>query len=288
MLLRSLRLTEVVRLATQGPLQAVLLSSVFFISDLTSWLSLAIMALLVLRKGLQSVAVVCLALLGMQFLPGLGVRVIDTLVLLTLLMVGQTLRTTVRLDLALMSAAVIGSVLVAMTHIYANHLFAPYMQGIVEFNRVLPEIAKTINESTETYLLRILSVWVVLKVSLILLLARYWQSVLFNPQGFGAEFLALRMSMLVTFGWVIAVLLLQLVPEPMRGLSSGLNLPLLLTGIAVCHWAWTHFAIKTPWRVLFYLLLMIIYPMVILLGVMDSLTDIRQRLTGNSAPKNDN
>ena len=258
MLLRSLRLIEIVRLATQGPLHALILCSAFFISDLTSWLSLAITSVLVLRKGIQSVAVICLALLCMQFLPGLNVRVVDILVLLTLLLVGQALRVTVRLDLALMLAAVIGSVLVGLTHIYAHHLFSPYAQAFVELNRVFPEIAKSINESSETYVVRIVCVWVVLKASLILLLARYWQSVLFNPQGFGIEFLALRMSIMMTLVWVVALLLLHYASEPLRGLSSGLNLPLFLTGIAVCHWAWTHFAIKAPWRVLFYLSLMIL------------------------------
>ncbi len=278
MLLRSFRLIEIVRLAMQGPLQALLLCSAFFISDFTSWLSLSVVTLLVLRNGLQSVALICLVLLGMQFLPGLGLRVIDVLVLLTLLIAGQALRATLRLDLALMITAVVGCVSVGLVQRYADHLLVPFSLAFKEANRILPELSKAITEDGNTYVLRSLGSWVVIKASLILLLARYWQSVLFNPQGFRSEFLALRMPMVITLVWVLVVLLVERLPEPWRGLSSCLNLPLLLTGIAGCHWAFTRFAIKKPWRILFYLLLVVIYPLVVLIGVMDSLTDIRQRL----------
>lgn len=283
MSLRSLRLVEIVRLATQKPFQALVLCTVFFISDLTSWLSLAIMTVLLLRKGLQSIVFIFLILAGMQFLPGLGTRAIDFLVMLTLLLAGQLLRTTVRLDVALMLAGVIGSVSVGLVHSYADHLLDPFFQVFTELNRSFPELSTNIKENSSTYVLRVICVLVVLKASLILLLARYWQSVLFNPQGFGAEFLRLRMPIFMTFFWGMAVFLMQFLPEPLKGLSSGLNLAMLLAGIATCHWGFTRFSINVQWRVLFYLSLVIIYPLMVLVGVMDSFTDIRQRLAANGS-----
>jgi len=117
-------------------------------------------------------------------------------------------------------------------------------------------------------------------VLLALLLGRWWQAVLFNPEGFRPEFHQLRL------GRPLAVFTLALF-----GAAMGLGWPLLsnfmlvlgilyaVQGVAVIHAVAVKWQLASAWLLLFYLLLIpLLSQWVMVLGVADAWLDFRNRV----------
>jgi len=125
--------------------------------------------------------------------------------------------------------------------------------------------------------------WVIaLSAVVALLLARWWQSLLYNPGGFGIEFHALRFDRLsagLLFGGLMACYLLG---QEYVAWGNLLGLPLLLSGIALVHHAVAFAQLGTRWIVVFYMgLVLLLGPLssvLIGLGFLDSVMDFRSRL----------
>lgn len=115
-----------------------------------------------------------------------------------------------------------------------------------------------------------------------LMLARYWQALLYNLGGFGKEFQALRFSPTQAGLLVLGVLL-----APNLGISALLALaplcsvPLVLASLALVHGMVAQGRVPRFWLVGLYvslvLFLQFIYPLLAILAVVDSLFDFRGR-----------
>lgn len=125
----------------------------------------------------------------------------------------------------------------------------------------------------------------VLQLLLSLYLARWWQALLYNPGGFGAEFRQLRvhkvvgvLGLAVSAMWLIPGLQM---PGPLSCIGAVLLSVFLLQGLAVAHGVFA--GMKTPRRWLFgiYLLLLLFLPQVavvlITVGLLDVWLDFRSR-----------
>ncbi|MBQ0720906.1 MAG: hypothetical protein KBT88_08720 [Gammaproteobacteria bacterium] len=115
-----------------------------------------------------------------------------------------------------------------------------------------------------------------------LLLARWWQSLLYNPGGFGVEFHALRFDRLsasLLFGALMGCYLLG---QEYVTWGNLLGLPLLLGGVALVHHTIAFAQLSTRWLVVFYMgLVFLLGPLssvLIGLGFLDSVMDFRSRL----------
>lgn len=115
-----------------------------------------------------------------------------------------------------------------------------------------------------------------------LVLARWWQSTLYNPGGFRQEFHQLRLSPGPAL-LIMAVLALG----PQFGLDLVRWLPLLLlplafAGLALVHGSVAKRELGGTWLFMFYMAVVVLGPYVItllvLLAVVDSLVDIRRRI----------
>jgi hypothetical protein len=115
-----------------------------------------------------------------------------------------------------------------------------------------------------------------------LVLARWWQSVLYNPGGFREEFHRLRLSPSLAL-FVMAVLALG----PQFGLVMVhwlplLVLPLVFAGLALVHGSVAKRKVGGTWLIMFYMAVVVLGPylitMLVLLAVIDSLVDIRRRI----------
>jgi hypothetical protein len=110
-----------------------------------------------------------------------------------------------------------------------------------------------------------------------LMVARYCQAMLYNPGGFQAEFHALRPNpkvMLVLCALAIAGL------AGMPGLEDWVTLLCLapiLTGLAVIHALVADRQAGSVWLVLAYLALLLVTPLIVMLGFADSVVDFRRR-----------
>ena len=116
---------------------------------------------------------------------------------------------------------------------------------------------------------------------LCLMLGRYWQAALYNPQGFGREFRALRLRPAIALG-----LLALLVLAPNLGSGLGLltplcSVPLAFAGIALLHGLVAAKRLAGFWLVGLYVTLLLfgqlIYPLLVILAVIDSVFDFRGR-----------
>lgn len=122
-----------------------------------------------------------------------------------------------------------------------------------------------------------------------LLLARWWQSLLYNPGGFRQEFHALRMERPLAVLLLVGMAVCYLLPRDYMTWGNLIGLPLLLGGIALVHHAVLTAQLGMHWLVIFYVcLLLVAGPMTMLLagiGFLDSIMDLRSRLAtrrGNS------
>lgn len=115
-----------------------------------------------------------------------------------------------------------------------------------------------------------------------LLLARWWQSLLYNPGGFRTEFHALRFDKLSASVLFVALMGCYLLGQEYVTWGNLLGLPLLLSGIALVHHSIAFAQLGTPWLVVFYMgLVFLLGPLssvLIGLGFLDSVMDFRSRL----------
>ena len=114
-----------------------------------------------------------------------------------------------------------------------------------------------------------------------LMLGRYWQALLYNPGGFGLEFRALRFSPAPAM-----VLLAGMLLAPSLGVQAAMlaplcSVPLVFAGIALVHGLVAQDRMSRFWLVGLYvtlaLFMQLIYPLLAILAIVDSLFDFRGR-----------
>lgn len=123
--------------------------------------------------------------------------------------------------------------------------------------------------------------WIMLSV---LILARWWQSVLYNPDGFRKEFHQLRLS-----PWLAAIIVILMTvsafadgPALRRWVVPVLTVPLVLSALGLLHWTVSYNKLSPGWLVGFYVLLVpllkIFFPLLVATSLMDSWFDVRKRI----------
>ncbi|MEQ8955194.1 MAG: hypothetical protein RL120_13765 [Gammaproteobacteria bacterium] len=121
---------------------------------------------------------------------------------------------------------------------------------------------------------------------MLLMLARWWQAALFNPGGFQEEFHRLRIGPKAAMV-LLAVMLLAnfgiVVPDTW---VLFLVMPLLVAGLAVCHGVVKLKAMSGSWLIALYALLVfpIVMQLLVLLALVDSWYDFRQRIAKPPSP----
>ena len=122
---------------------------------------------------------------------------------------------------------------------------------------------------------------------LALILGRYWQAVLYNPGGFGREFRAIRIPL-----WPALMLLACMLVGPNFGpqiamLTPLCSVPLVFAGLALMHGLVVRGKLGKFWLVGLYVTLLLfmqlIYPLLVVLAIVDSLIDFRGRLAPKDA-----
>jgi hypothetical protein len=122
---------------------------------------------------------------------------------------------------------------------------------------------------------------------LCLMLGRYWQALLYNPGGFGREFRALRLPTGVALALLAGVLLGASLGPELGMLKLFCSVPLLLAGLAMLHGVVAEKPSMRFWLVGAYVCLLVFYPLLIILAVVDSLMDFRGRLARKKNAKDD-
>jgi len=264
----------VMRGRAQAALVAALVGVLSLLIPPLSVVSMAVIGLVTLRQGEREglltllLAFAASGLLGL--LLGAGLAPTAELALVSWLpvgLLGALLRNTRSVSLTLQVALVFGLAVIAMH-------FWRYPDPVAEWRRLLEPVVQSvvdsrlIEEGNKDQLLDFLARWwtgllamvYLLELALSLLLARWWQSVLYNPGGFRAEIHELRMS--ETLGYLtLGLLLLFMGPGSEWGaVRYALLLTLVvyfLQGLAVAHAMIARSGASPGWLVGIYVLLVI-------------------------------
>lgn len=125
-----------------------------------------------------------------------------------------------------------------------------------------------------------------------LMLGRYWQALLYNPGGFAEEFRALRLSPLLAMLLLAGMLLGPSIGVQMAMLAPICSVPLVFAGAALVHGLVAQKRMSRFWLVGLYvtlvLFMQLVYPLLAVMAIVDSLFDFRGRASpnGGAGPAN--
>ncbi len=113
-----------------------------------------------------------------------------------------------------------------------------------------------------------------------LLLARWWQALLYNPDGFGVEFREMRLPVGPSVLCAVLVVLFHYYGIDYSFWATTLALPLILVALSIVHSMAQHRQLSKTWLAIFYVFIAssnILLLLLALVGFIDSLLNIRDR-----------
>lgn len=279
-------MSAIARFVMQGPRQAALLAVLFAAIPLMYWLSAAIVALVILRQGLnKGINVLLPALLPGVVWYGLQQEITAFMVVLGCAAMASVLRSAVSLPKAMAASLLLGWLVVALLPSLSPLWFDILQQGAQQYSQLLTAEDPHAATMLEPWILPLLLGGIAALLQLFaigaLLLARSWQAKMFNPGAFGKEFQALRLphwyallAVLVLFVGVSSSQLASWIPVVLA--------PMFVMGVSLIHGIVAKKQLSSQWIMTFYISLVFFFPymyaLLILVALVDIFIDIRGRL----------
>ncbi|WP_205599744.1 hypothetical protein [Arhodomonas sp. KWT] len=276
----------------RGRIAAIAVTALTAVVPLLLWISSAVVALVTLRRGAGEgvltvagatavLAVLAQASVGSP-LPALQ---LPLQVWLPMVAVAACLRVTVSLPRALEAAAALAGVAVILFHLVVGDAGA-YWQGMLEQAAGLfadPATREALNAQAGRLATMMTSLWFgnLLLVGIAsLLLARWWQALLYNPGGFGAEFHALRFSRGFTFACLGVLVVGSVVGGgALYDVALVVSTVFVFQALAVAHALVGAKGLSRAWLVVVYVSLAPFARIYAIAGMMDVFVDVRRRVT---------
>jgi hypothetical protein len=282
----------------QGWAAALLVITPLALLPMLQWLSAAALALVTLRRGpgegvfLAGLATATLAAAALLAGAPLVFALAPTLsVWLPALVGGTVLRLTVSWSHALQALSALFVVAMLAFHGVVGDATA-YWMNVLE--PVEEELATQVDdeqglgramEATAAYMTGGAFASMLALALLGLILARYWQALLFNPGGFQAEFHSLRLPRGFAAATLVAVLGGYIMgPGVVNDAGTVMITVFVLQALAVIHTLAWHRGWRSHWLVLVYVLLPLVARPLAFIGLGDVFLDLRQRLIGPNDP----
>lgn len=293
----------VMRGQPQALTAAISLSLLAFLIAPLTILSGAIVALVTLRNGEKAGLVVGAATAvatgfasALLFDVSLWSFALTLMGWLPLWLLASFLRRTRSFDYTVAGGLVFGAVALLLLFMMNSDQPAFWHAQLEPMVEMFTEQNDAISEADRDELVQVISTWAAagfvsgyyLQLMVVLFLARWWQSTLFNPGGFRDEFHRLRLPVGIALG-AAAALLLYLLSGDGAGLWGGylmvlLSSALVLQGLAVLHGVVGKSGASVGWLVAVYVFLFIAMPQMVgllaLIGFSDQFLDYRSRLAG--------
>lgn len=272
----------------RGRLQATLTVVVAAALPLLFWVSAAAGALVLLRRGLNdALGIVLWALLPTLLWWYFG-EPRPLLVLFGTLALALVLRVRVSWAPVLMASVLLGALYGAtidamfgdvvernageLSELMPQMLGENYQQMTADEKARLGGLLAPVLVGLMAGLLQLLSL-------LCLLLGRYWQALLYNPGGFGREFRAVRLPPALATALLLGMFLLPGLGVGLAMLTPLCSVPLAFAGVALLHGLVAQQRLGRFWLVGLYvsllLFMQLVYPLLVVLAVVDSLIDFR-------------
>lgn len=274
----------------RGRAQAIGVAILTMVLPLLAWISAAVVGLVALRKSGQDAFVVAgwvtlaaLALLIWQGDPGPLTAVIGIAVAATVL------RWTRSWALTLLVIVAVGLLSALLLQLFGAGLVAELTAALNELigklrEQMPPDRAQLLGELMPAQISGLLGLRGACLTLIALLLARWWQAVLYNPGGFREEFHRLRLPPPIAVGLIGAAGLVSLVGSEYAFWSALFALPFVVAGFALIHGAvgikgWGRgplIALYVGWIFLWQIVTVVL----LLLALIDSWLDFRGRMRG--------
>ncbi|MFK0569541.1 hypothetical protein [Endozoicomonas sp.] len=276
-------------LAMRGPKQAMVLAMVFACIPMLFWVSAAIISLVVLRRGTAE----GLKLLAWAVLPGIAWAAMgqfSTIIgLTTTVMLALVLRQTVSWQktlLALLPAGALVALVMAQLAPQQISLISDLVMAFIhdyvqQTGQSTDDLVAGLRPLVEYGVIGVVTWFDLVSCILGLVLARSWQSQLYNPGGFREEFQRIRLPLTVAMGLLAFTLVGAAFVPFLLVLVPAATLPLLVAGLSMIHGLVGMRQLGSFWLVGFYILLIFVtqlaYPVIVLTACLDSLFDFRAR-----------
>ncbi|GAA4097484.1 hypothetical protein [Zhongshania borealis] len=273
----------------KGRLQAVAVAGLGVGTLMFAWVGVAAATLVMLRKGLSEGAyVVFWALLPAIAVAAIGADVGPLTMLLGAAATAAVLRSTQQWGYAMLAAVGAG----VLTALILMHMAGDYLASILAMvqpmlERMQVSASGRLPEIGSGDIAAVIGVSTVLWSTLAVMLARWWQSILYNPGGFRQEMWQFRLPPSITVTLVALMLLVSNVGGDYRFWGVMCVLPIVISGIALVHGAAGRLGLGRAWLIVFYVALLLLGPLwagLILIAIVDSWIDIRRRLPNRSQP----
>ncbi|WP_339051064.1 DUF2232 domain-containing protein [Rickettsiella endosymbiont of Xylota segnis] len=280
----------------RGRRQAVIVGLLFTILPLFGWVSNVIVSLVTLRKGAKEGAIVLLWII----LPAVVVASLGNRLIILYGIIGGSLFTYV-LALVLRQtqswkAVLTASLLLGLLAVLLAHAWIPNITEVWvnQFGHYALMVKNQFNVVVDTARLQFFAkfatgfqvAFITLSGLINLILARGFQSMLYNPGQLRPELKTVRLSL-----WEVLILLLIgllsfLGIVMAQDAISVVGLIFILAGLSVVHALADLRNVANKWIFLFYVLLVVFFPYVaaalVIFAVIDSMFNLRYRLKRNT------
>jgi len=270
----------------RGRLQAAMVA---LVGSLVPLLSPAAVSLVTLSRGVRDGLLVMLwgwlplmvALYGSSINPMITLATIAGL--MVVLVSSETLRLTTSWPSALNAILLLSALSVALLNLLFGDAMGQLEQTVADMFSQLQQQSGATGEPYapgRTFLLGVIGYVVALTALLSMIIGRWWQAQLYNPGGFREEFHGLHLDRRIGIVLLIGVAVCYLSPEGYASWAGLVGLPLLLSGIALVHYAVAFYQVGAHWLVIFYVGLVLIGPLSLILvglGFLDSILNLRSR-----------
>ena len=269
--------------AMRGSAYATALSMVAAALPLLGWLSTVIVALVCLRTGIAAGSMILL----WTMLP-VGVAfyfVGDPTPMIALLGTGimaMLLRQTRSWELVLLASVVFSGVGAVIFEFGAAGILDRFVQFYIDYLAQVDASVVVDPADARKLLMSFFALGQAYSMVIMLIIARWCQSALYNPGGFRTEFHQLRLSPAVSGSIVLAMAVCYMFGDLLGRWLPLLTVPLVFASIGLAHWLMANRELSKNWVAGFYgslvLLFQIVYPFLAALALMDSWFDIRNRI----------
>ncbi|NVK36489.1 MAG: hypothetical protein HWE18_01070 [Gammaproteobacteria bacterium] len=277
----------IARFSMQGPRQAALMAVLFAAIPLMYWVSAAVVALVILRQGLnQGFSILLAALLPGVIWYATQQDITVFVVVLGSAVMAAVLRVTASLPKAISISILAGFATIALLPELSPQWFGILQQGAEEYGKALESrmdlaVAKQFQPWILPMLLGGISAMLQLFAIAGLLLGRAWQAKLFNPGGFQQEFHRLRLPYWYVL-FALAVFLFGASDPSWVSSMPVILMPLFIMGISLVHGVIAMGRLSSQWLMGFYIsflfFLPYMYALLILVALLDTLFNFRKRL----------
>ncbi len=280
--------------AMRGRNQAILLA---LLGSWIPFISQAVLGLVTLRRGWAEGSIImiaaCLpAILGI-WIGNVGLALVLATVAIYIVswLVCVVLRATINWSTALMASvalAVLSSLLIVTVDSGVVARVTEFFEQLYanSESQEVPAQAQWLMQWTPMKAAGLLSYWMSFSVVIGLLIARWWQALLYNPGGFRQEFHQLRLPLPMALVCGLAVLYCSSQGGSYQFWGAAFGLPLLFAGLGLVHWLIGRFRLGIAGLVLLYICLPLVNPVpliIMFLALIDASLDLRKKLSSGQS-----